>query len=167
MIDFHDMKRILIYLILSLAAAGALLTSCSDDSPTVNLGIDDVYYVSRMKKLRLESALTGSAYRWTLVYPDGTTEEVGDGPSYIFMQPEEGTYTVRFEIIDGATPLIYDFTVVVTHEEVEYSPWISKVYDYCPAPGQFVNTMPEYEDGDTYADMVRKAGECISGKTTC
>ena len=164
MIDFHDMKRILIYLILSLAAAGALLTSCSDDSPTVNLGIDDVYYVSRMKKLRLESALTGSAYRWTLVYPDGTTEEVGDGPSYIFMQPEEGTYTVRFEIIDGATPLIYDFTVVVTHEEVEYSPWISKVYEYCPAPGQFVNTMPEYEDGDTYADMVRKAGECISGK---
>ncbi len=158
------MKRILIYLILSLAAAGALLTSCSDDSPTVNLGIDDVYYVSRMKKLRLESALNGSAYRWTLVYPDGTTEEVGDGPSYIFMQPEEGTYTVRFEIIDGATPLIYDFTVVVTHEEVEYSPWISKVYEYCPAPGQFVNTMPEYEDGDTYADMVRKAGECISGK---
>jgi len=51
----------------------------------------------------------------------------------------------------------------VLHEEIEYSPYIARVYEYNPAPGQFVNKMPEYEEGDTYADMTRKAEESISG----
>ena len=40
---------------------------------------------------------------------------------------------------------------------------ISRVFDYRPAPGQFVNKLPEYEPGDTQEDMNRKAGECIKG----
>ena len=32
-----------------------------------------------------------------------------------------------------------------------------------PAPGQFVNVLPEYEEGDTHEDMVRKAGEWLVG----
>ncbi|MDE7125061.1 MAG: cell surface protein, partial [Muribaculaceae bacterium] len=36
-------------------------------------------------------------------------------------------------------------------------------YEYCPAPGQFVNEMPRYEPGDTYADILQKAEESISG----
>lgn len=43
------------------------------------------------------------------------------------------------------------------------SPYIHKVYDYMPAPGQFVNTMPEYAPGDTQADMNRKVEELIAG----
>ena len=43
------------------------------------------------------------------------------------------------------------------------SPYISKVFDYRPAPGQFVNQLPEYEMGDTQADMNRKAEESIGG----
>ena len=42
------------------------------------------------------------------------------------------------------------------------SPYIYKVYDYAPAPGQFVNVLPEYEKGDSGADMVRKAEEAIA-----
>lgn len=46
------------------------------------------------------------------------------------------------------------------------SPYISKVYEYVPAPGQFVNEMPEYEEGDDAAAMARKAGdELIGGRT--
>jgi hypothetical protein len=43
------------------------------------------------------------------------------------------------------------------------SPYINKVYDFRPAPGQFTNSIPEYKAGDTHADMVRKAEEYISG----
>ena len=43
------------------------------------------------------------------------------------------------------------------------SPFISKVYEYRPAPGQFVNTLPQYEAGDTQEDMNRKAEESIRG----
>ncbi|MCL2073259.1 MAG: T9SS type A sorting domain-containing protein [Marinilabiliaceae bacterium] len=42
------------------------------------------------------------------------------------------------------------------------SPYISKVFEYRPAPGQFVNMLPQYEVGDTQADMDRKAEESIS-----
>lgn len=42
------------------------------------------------------------------------------------------------------------------------SPYIYKVYEYMPAPGQFVNELPEYEAGDTKNDMRLKAEECIA-----
>ncbi|MDE6197196.1 MAG: DUF5074 domain-containing protein [Muribaculaceae bacterium] len=44
------MKKLL-FIILPLATA-----ACSSDIPTVNLGIDDIYYVSRMQKLPLNPA---------------------------------------------------------------------------------------------------------------
>lgn len=42
------------------------------------------------------------------------------------------------------------------------SPYINKVYDFRPAPGQFVNTLPAWEEGDTEADMIRKANDCLA-----
>lgn len=41
--------------------------------------------------------------------------------------------------------------------------YVTKVFDYRPAPGQFVNTLPEYVDGDTQEDMNRKVLEAIGG----
>ena len=42
------------------------------------------------------------------------------------------------------------------------SPYIHRVYEYMPAPGQFVNELPEYETGDDAAAMCRKAEEAIA-----
>lgn len=144
--------------LLALSAMSVGMSSCSDDSPTVNLGIDDVYYISRMQKLPLHPALTGEAYRWQV---DGET--VAETRDYIFLPAAEGTYRLTFDIIDPETPFHFEFEVRVLHEEVEYSPYISRVYEYCPAPGQFVNEMPRFEEGDTYADILKKVEESISG----
>lgn len=46
------------------------------------------------------------------------------------------------------------------------SPFMAHVYEYNPAPGQFVNEAPEYEDGDTYDDMLSKAEEQLCGEAT-
>lgn len=147
----------------ALTAICLSLTSCSNDIPTVSLGIDDVYHISRMQKLDLHPALTGESYRWTLTRPNGSSSVVADTRDYIFIDAEEGSYRLHFEIIDPETPYEYDFTVNVMHEEIEYSPYISKVYEYRPAPGQFINEMPKYEEGDSYADILQKAEESISG----
>ena len=147
----------------ALICAGAF-GSCSDGDPMVSLGIDGSYTVCRMEKLLLESAFTGESYRWTIRHPDGTTEISEAGRRYIFMQQHEGVYELTFEVLDSSSPYRHDFTVTVRHEEVEYSPYISRVYEYCPAPGQFINEMPMYEEGDTYADILQKAEESISGK---
>ena len=37
-----------------------------------------------------------------------------------------------------------------------------EVLDYSPAPGQFINTLPEYADGDTPATMLRKTTEALN-----
>ena len=46
------------------------------------------------------------------------------------------------------------------------SPWLHRVYSYRPAPGQFVNDLPEHEPGDTEADMLAKAEELLCGDRT-
>ena len=134
------------------------LYGCSDEIPMVNLGIDDVYYIPRMQKLDLHPALIGERYEW---YVDDVC--VSHEKDYIFLAAEEGCYRLEFKIIDSETPYDFKFDIHVLHEEVEYSPYISKVYEYCPAPGQFINKMPRYEEGDTYETILQKAEESISG----
>lgn len=43
------------------------------------------------------------------------------------------------------------------------SAYISKVYEFTPAVGQFINELPRYTDGDTPETMVAKAEELIKG----
>ena len=47
----------------------------------------------------------------------------------------------------------------------EHSKYIQAVDEYRPAPGQYVNDAPEYEEGDTEADMIRKCNENLAGKS--
>lgn len=152
------------YLKYALIGIAAILSACTDEISTVGLGLEPVYRIARMQKLPLSPMLTGESYLWTLTMPDGSQSVVSTAKDYVFIAAEEGSYSMSFDIIDPETPYHFDFTVNVLHEEVEYSPYISRVYEYRPAPGQFVNEMPKYEEGDSEADMARKAEESISGK---
>jgi len=124
-------------------------SGCDKDIQMVSLGIDDIYYLPRMKAYALHPAFTGEEYRWTLR---------SDGRDSLLSEKRD-----TFEIIDPTTPYKHDFRFVVMHEEIEYSPYISKVYEYRPAPGQFVNLMPEYQEGETEEDIRKKVEENISG----
>lgn len=42
------------------------------------------------------------------------------------------------------------------------SPYINKVYQFLPAPGQFTNLMPAYEEGDDAEAMRKKAEEALA-----
>lgn len=44
-----------------------------------------------------------------------------------------------------------------------HSKYIQAVDEYRPAPGQYVNDVPEYEEGNTEADMIRKCNENVAG----
>jgi len=46
-----------------------------------------------------------------------------------------------------------------------HSKYIQAVDEYRPAPGQYVNDIPEYETGDTEADMIRKCNTSVAGKS--
>lgn len=53
---------------------------------------------------------------------------------------------------------------VALSANADNSPYLYKVYDFLPAPGQFVNVIPEYEKGDTKADILAKAEEQLCGE---
>ncbi|MBQ9362865.1 MAG: cell surface protein [Bacteroidaceae bacterium] len=42
------------------------------------------------------------------------------------------------------------------------SPYISKVYEFMPAPGQFVNELPEWEEKDNADSIRKKVEDCIA-----
>ncbi|MDR3061680.1 MAG: cell surface protein, partial [Dysgonamonadaceae bacterium] len=136
-----------------------IFCSCEQEIPILSLGLQEEYYIPRMSTYRFTPGYTGENYRWTMQLPNGQDSLLSTEQYYSFVQKDEGIYNLTFEIIDPQTPYKYKFRVEVMHEYIEYSPYISKVFEYCPAPGQFVNEMPKYESGDTEESMRKKAEE--------
>ncbi len=160
------MKTNLVFPLVAIAFAASLQgceTSDNGNIPMIGVGLEDVYFVPRMQKLPLRPEFTGDSYEWTLTTPSGKTSIVATSRSYIFLEAEEGAYTLSLRINGDDGAFTVSTKVNVVHEEIEYSPYISQVYEYRPAPGQFVNQMPIYEPGDTYATMLAKAEKCIKG----
>lgn len=149
------MKHLYIYLFILMAAI-----SCQPEIPMVSLGIDDTYVIYRMKPLILHPQYTGERYEWRDIPSDSL---LSTGQDYIFCKADIGTYRISLSIIDSHNPIHQDITITVKEEEIAYSRYITKVYEYCPAPGQFINELPQYEEGNTAEDMARKAQDCISG----
>ena len=79
-----------------------------------------------------------------------------------FIALNEGVYPITLEAINQQDEKsILNFNITVKRESKEYSPYITSVLDYRPAPGQFVNELPKYETGDTQKTMNKKALESI------
>ena len=145
----------------SLLTCVLFIVSCvQPDIPMVNLGIDDTYTVERMRTLILHPEYEGDTYAWRM-----GDEVISTHRDLIFCQTQAGTYHLQLEINNTTLSytLLHNTTIVVWDEQVAYSPYISKVLEYNPAPGQFINTMPQYEEGDTYATMLQKVEESIAG----
>ena len=83
-------------------------------------------------------------YTWSV---DGTEVQSGESSEYVFDLTAEGFYTVSVTMRNSYTTASQDLTVIVLPAEGTYfrpavgssSPLISQVYEYTPAPGQFIN----------------------------
>lgn len=54
--------------------------------------------------------------------------------------------------------------VVAVVTQAQNMPFVTKVYDFLPAPGQFVNMSPKFNDGDTKDVILERVAEKICGK---
>lgn len=152
------------------------LSSCSEDeepAPYVlqqsDITVDEpeggfTAQVDQLFHLEVTSVTDeGLTYSWTL---DGETIPGGKTLDYMFTQG--GTYELVLTVSQGTVSYSYTFTITVGFGEVEptpegATPYITQVLDFMPAVGQFTNTLPAYEEGDTQEDMNRKALESIGG----
>lgn len=85
-----------------------------------------------------------------------------DSKKAVFVAAEKGDYMLQVTSGDIKAKV----KVEVAKAAIEPSPYIAHVFDYLPAPGQFVNTMPKYNEGDTHKDMVAKVAHDLVGENT-
>ncbi len=71
----------------------------------------------------------------------------------LFAATSEGTYQFKVSITDKGTTQTQKVTVIVGLETKEFKSYIAKVFEFKPAPGQFVNDLPVANDGDS-ADRI-------------
>jgi hypothetical protein len=153
------MKKILYIL----ATILLTLTACQPEIPMVTSGLDSTYAIVRMRALRLHPEYSCERYEWSMIDSLGNDSVVATTRDYLFVSAQAGVYRLKFQIIDAENPFTHNMVITVWDEEVAYSRYIAHVYDYRPAPGQFVGDMPRYEEGDTEERMRAKVEECISG----
>lgn len=158
------MKNIFFSIVIAVFSLSVFYSCDGTDTPNVSLGIDDHYRIPRMYSYRFTPGYTGAKYCWTMKLNDGRDSVLSTERSLIFVSKDEGIYDLTFEIIDPYSPYRHDFRIEVVHEEVEYSGYIAKVYEYKPAPGQFINKLPAYEKGDTEESMRQKVEKNIKEK---
>ena len=89
--------------------------------------------------------------------------EYSDTGTPLFIAAKAGRYTLKATTPDG---LEDGYIALVRTPEEKQSPFIARVFDYLPAPGQFVNELPKYEEGNTHADMVAKTATSLIGRDT-
>ena len=111
-----------------------------------------------------------AVYTWSV---DGTEVQSGESSEYVFDLTAEGSYTVSVTMRNSYTAASQDLTVTVLPAEGTYfraadassSASISKVYEYTPAPGQFINdgvTLTSPEEACSYALERLSHGQFVS-----
>ncbi|WP_281233177.1 cell surface protein [Flavobacterium gelatinilyticum] len=156
-------KRFLKYSQLVLFAFLAIaLVNCSggDDSPETGGGEteDNVYKTQRFVILTLSPKISAGAdavYSWSVESVSSENYALTNLSSKeaLFVAATEGTYKFKVVITDKGTSETEEITVSVSAEAKELKSYISKVIEFKPAPGQFVNDLPVANDGDS-ADRV-------------
>lgn len=111
-----------------------------------------------------------AVYTWSV---DGTEVQSGESSEYVFDLTAEGSYTVSVTMRNSYTAASQGLTVTVLPAEGTYfraadassSASISKVYEYTPAPGQFINdgvTLTTQEEVCSYAFERLSQGQFVS-----
>lgn len=153
------MKRITIDAIIALMIM--LFTSCNNGIENTSIGLDSNYSVPRLQKLVLATGAMGEAFKWEIISESGDKTTISEDRECIFVAEKSGNYTLLLTIKDNIEEITETATIVVLPEEIEYKASMTKVLEFNPAPGQFINDLPEYEEGDTKESIRKKTEEYL------
>ncbi len=114
--------------------------------------------VDRYKFVQLSgtTTLSNPTYEWKV---DGAVISTAD--KLWFISDAEGNHSVVLTAKAGNDSATATINIVVNKETTAYSKKVSKVFEYTPAPGQFVNTMPNWVAGETDTQMATKAENAL------
>ena len=151
-----------------------MLVNCSGgdpDNPESGGGepIANEFKTTRFAIIALSPKTTASetaTYNWTIESVSSENYSLANTASKeaLFSAPAEGTYQFNVTITDKGTTQTQKVTVAVTLEKTELKSYISKVFEFKPAPGQFVNDLPVANDGDSADRILTRANSYLAKK---
>lgn len=156
------MKKGLLYLLLPALCYG--ITGCSDDDKNdseIGITLDESYSVvaSKIVTITPQVATTDASYQWILTKnPVNAIKDslLSTDASLAFIALQDGEYDITLKVIKGNERGSKDFIVNVTGETSQYSPYITAMYDFAPAPGTLANDCYK-QDGYTKEDVMKIA----------
>ncbi|OXA74032.1 hypothetical protein B0A67_01400 [Flavobacterium aquidurense] len=158
-----------------LLAAAIMLTNCSDNGGSDDVsnppiaGQDLPYNVARFTILAVSPNIVAgadAAYSWTVTNAptqnyslvNTTTKEA------LFAATEVGTYNLTVTINDKGAIQNQKIVITVSKEAKELKTFIAKVFEFKPAPGQFINDLPAANDGDTAERVLTRTNTYLAKK---
>lgn len=160
-------SRTLLLLLLTL-----LLVHCSkkeSSSPEEGEAENSDLRISRATIEAITPDFSGSAnatYEWSVTnapsekysLTNTTLKEV------LFAAADVGTYELSVVINDNGSTKTQKIKVYVGKEAKEYKTYINKVFEFKPAPGQFINDLPPANEGETAAQILVRANTYLTKK---
>lgn len=120
------------------------------------------YIIDPFEELQLETTREGITYEWS--YARYRREDKNELEYKLFSKEkapyfwidEGGLYKIqaKIKLADGETEEY--FLVEVRSSDFRHSPYIAKVFDFTPAPGQFVNEFISWEEGMSREELLQK-----------
>lgn len=169
-------KRSLPYLrSVILLATAVLLTNCSDNGGTNDdntpspVGQDVTFTAARFTILAVSSNIVVSpdaAYSWAITNAPTQNYSLVNTTSKeaLFAATEAGTYNLTVAITDKGTIQNQKIVITVSKETKELKSFIAKVFEFKPAPGQFINDLPAANDGDTTDRILVRTNSYLAKK---
>jgi hypothetical protein len=156
------MKRntinILKTVLISTVFIGTICCKSDNEEEDINFnGLEESYTINRFKVLNIDPK-TGGNFIWSI-----NDSIISQDSQLDFISPVVKTYPLTLKIDVNGTVKTYNSKIIVKQETGTYSKYISNVFDFKPAIGQFINEIPEYENGDTLTKMLQKAKESLVG----
>lgn len=156
------MKKGLLYLLLPALCYG--IAGCSDDDKNdseISITLNESYSVVASKILTItpQVATADVSYQWILTKnPVNAVKDslLSTDASLAFIALQDGVYDITLKVIKGNESGSKDFIVNVTGATSQYSPYITAMYDFAPAPGTLANDCYK-QDGYTKEDVMKIA----------
>ncbi|WP_343643712.1 cell surface protein [Chryseobacterium sp.] len=143
--------------LLSFFLLGAIACKHDDEDEFTFNGLDDSYTIERLKVLSIPTNASGSV---TWIINDSI---ISQNSELEFISVNADAYPLTLKIRNKGNEQVFHSKIIVTKEKTPYSRYISKVLEFRPAVGQFMNEIPEYLPGNTAANMLQKANESLVG----
>lgn len=143
--------------LLSFFLLGGIACKHDDEDEFTFNGLDDSYTIERLKVLSIPTNASGSV-TWSI-----NDSIISQNSELEFISPTADAYPLTLKINNKGNEQVFHSKIIVTKEKTPYSKYISKVLEFRPAVGQFMNEIPEYLPGNTTANMLQKANESLVG----